>query len=92
MLSVTISEGFRCKGGSVQSPAADPRDVRDAEPNSVVMDRDLCTENGNLANTHRKNVMFGVIRKMVTCLVRIKSVRGPRSSFERHYVPVKEIM
>ncbi len=58
-------------------PQPTPRDVRDAEHNNVVMDRDLCTDQWHLANTHRKNVMFGLIRKRITCLVRIKSVRGP---------------
>ncbi len=41
------------------------------------MDRELCTDHGHLANTYRRNVMFGLIRKKITCLVRIKSVRGP---------------
>ncbi len=77
MLSIIIPEGFRCKGGSVQSLTDNPRDVRDVEHDSVMMDRDLCTENGNLANTSRKNVMFGLFTKIIMCLVRIKSVRGP---------------
>ncbi len=33
--------------------------------------------NGNLANTHSKEVMFGRIRKIITCSVGIKRVRGP---------------
>ncbi len=48
--------------------------------------------NGNLANTHRKNVMFGLIRKVITCSVRHQVSPWPRSSFERRYVLVKEIM
>ncbi len=35
--------------------------------------------------------MFGLIRKRITCLVRIRYFRDPLGSFERRYVPVKEI-
>ncbi len=37
----------------------------------------LCSAQGHLANIHCKNVMFGLIRKIITCLVRIKYFRGP---------------
>ena len=40
MLSIIISEGIRCKGGSVQSPAANPRDGQDLENDRVLVDRD----------------------------------------------------
>ena len=52
---------------------------------------DLCTAARHLANNCRRNVMFGLIRKRITCLVRIKYFRGPLGTFERRYVPVKEI-
>ncbi len=35
VLFVTIPEGFRCNRGSVQSPAVDPRDVRNVENDRV---------------------------------------------------------
>ncbi len=44
--------------------------------------------NGNLGNTHRKNVMFGLIRKIIKCSVLSPRCRG---SIEGCYVPVKEI-
>ncbi len=52
---------------------------------------DLCTDKCYLAKYRRRNVVFGLIRKRITCLVRIKYFRGLLGSSERRYVPVKEI-
>ena len=49
---------------------------------------DLCTAARHLAKYCCRNVMFGLIRKRITCLVRIKCFRGPLGTFERRYVPV----
>ncbi len=52
---------------------------------------DLCTDKCHLAKYHRRNVVFGLTRKRITCLVRIRYFRAPLGSSERRYVPVKEI-
>ena len=52
---------------------------------------DLCTAAKRLANNCGRNVMFGLIRKRITCLVRINYFRGSLGSSERRYVPIKEI-
>ncbi len=52
---------------------------------------DLCNDKCHLAKYRRRNVVFGLIRKRITCLVRIKYFREPLGSSGRRYVPVKEI-
>ena len=77
MLSVTISEGIRCKGGSVQTPQPNPRWSGLGKTTEYWWVGNSVPANGNLGNTHGKNVMFGLFGKIITCSVRIKSVRGP---------------
>ncbi len=41
----------------------------------------LCTAKKHLAKYCRRNVVFGRIRKRITCLIRIKYFRGPLCTF-----------
>ena len=44
---------------------------------SSLYNGDLCSAAKCLANIYCRNIMFGLIRKIITCLVRIKYFRGP---------------
>ncbi len=60
-------------GVSVQSPAADRPPMVETQANRAsCWYENLCSAARHLANIHCRNVMFGLIRKIITCVVRIK--------------------
>ena len=75
-LVVIVSKGFYRLGGSVQSPYPDPRYLRQVN-GALSCNGDLCNAKCHLAKYCRRNVMFGLIGKRITCLVRIKYFRRP---------------
>ncbi len=83
LLFVTIPEGFRCAGGSVQSPAATPAGYGYGPGTGAARcNGDLCTAEKHLVKYCRRNVIFGLIRERITGLVRIKHFRGPLGIFK----------
>ncbi len=51
---------------------------------------DSCDKKCHLVKYWCRNVVFGLIRKRITCLVGIKYFRGTRCTFKGGYVMVKE--